>query len=257
MSDRAIRYDEPFAWWGPAWRAQPARGLADLVDDGVVTNEQAARLMALVARRASVVVVAEPSRAGKSTLLAALAALLPDSTRRVYLRGCYEPFAFLADPAHRPAATALLINEISPHLPIYLWGPGVRRALQAGLAGCQLFATAHARTVEQFVGSLAGAPLRVPLTEIAAFRVIAILDRSAAADRFRLAALWGLAPTARGGLLRLPLDDEAAMAAVAPAASDAPLTEIAVCRRLLAEHPGGFRAPKPPRWPAERAGDSP
>lgn len=260
MSSRAIRYDEPFAWWGPTWRAQPARGLADLIDDGVVTREQAARLLALVARRASIVVVAGPSHAGKSTLLAALAATLPDATRRVYVRGCYEPFAFLADAAAPPAETALLINEISPHLPVYLWGPGVRRVLQAGLAGYQLFATAHARTVDEFVGALAGPPLRVPLAEIAALHVVATLAQPPGSERFRLTGLCGLAPTPRGGLLRLPLDEDGALAAGAgeAAAQLAPTAaELTHARRRLAEHPDRYRAPQPPRWPAERAGDLP
>jgi hypothetical protein len=261
VSSRAIRYDEPFAWWGPIWRAQPARGLADLIDDEVVTPEQATRLLALVARRASVVVVAGPSHAGKSTLLAALAALLPDSTRRVYLRGCYEPFAFFDDATARPDETALLINEISPHLPVYLWGPGVRRALEAGLSGYQLFATAHARSVDEFVGALAGPPLRVPLVEIAALQVVVILDRPAGAERFRVTGLWGLVTSARGGLLRLPLDDHIASGDAMGDPAGARLVptagELAEARRLLAEHPDRFRAPKPPRWPTERAGDLP
>ncbi|HEX5498682.1 MAG TPA: hypothetical protein VFX03_05625, partial [Thermomicrobiales bacterium] len=182
----------------------------------------------------------------------------PDSTRRIYLRGCYEPFAFLADPAAPPDASALLINEISPHLPVYLWGPGVRRALRAGQAGYQLFATAHARSVDEFVGSLAGPPLRVPLADIAALQIVAILDRPAGSERFRLSALCGLAPTPQGGLLRLPLADDAALAAAAPLAGGAPPeADAARCRRLLTEHPDRFRAPKPPRWPAERAGDLP
>src|SRR5690348_12453876 len=109
MTRDPIRYDEPFAWWGPASHAGPDRGLADLIDDGVVSLAQAARLLALLERRTSIAVVAGPSRAGKSTLLAALAAALPAATRRIFLRGCYEPFAFLADPATVPGETTLLI----------------------------------------------------------------------------------------------------------------------------------------------------
>ncbi|HET7094560.1 MAG TPA: hypothetical protein VFI22_13800, partial [Thermomicrobiales bacterium] len=144
------------------------------------------------------------------------------------------------------------------HLPVYLWGPGVRRALRAGQAGYQLFATAHARSVEEFVGSLAGPPLRVPLAEIAALQIVAILDRPPDSGRFRLTALWGLAPTPQGGLLRLPLDDDAALEMVASPAAGAPLeADAARCRRVLAGQPERFRAPAPPRWPAERAGDLP
>jgi energy-coupling factor transporter ATP-binding protein EcfA2 len=145
-----------------------------LVGDGVLTAEGAALLGALLERRASIVVAAGPSGAGKTTLLTALLDLLPAGTRRVYVRGCYEPFDFLG--ATEPRTAALLVNELSPHLPIYLWGPGVRRVLAAAGTGYQLAATAHATSVDEFVYGLAGYPLRVPAAEIAAIEVLVLLD---------------------------------------------------------------------------------
>ncbi len=256
MRDEPIRYDEPFAWWGPGWRAAPAPGIVDLLDDGVLSAAQAARLLALVERRVSLVVAAGPSRAGKTTLLTALAALLPEPTRRIYLRGCYEPFAFLTDPTTIPGETTLLINEISPHLPVYLWGSGARRALQAGRAGFQLLATAHARTIDELVALLAGPPLRAPLAEVAALQVVALLDRPAGSDRFQLSETWGLAPTPRGGLLRVPLDDDRAAAEFDASGPEAarlvvPPAEIERRQRLLTDHPERFRLPRPPWRPGE------
>jgi energy-coupling factor transporter ATP-binding protein EcfA2 len=171
---RARSFDEPFGWWGPVWTAPTPRSLQDLIAHDVLTAECAALLALLVERRASVVVAAGPSGAGKTTLLTALLDFLPAGTRRIYVRGCYEPFDFLG--ATEPKRAALLVNEFSPHLPIYLWGPGVRRALQAARDGYQLLATAHATSVDEFVYSLAGYPLRVPAEEIAAIDALVLLD---------------------------------------------------------------------------------
>ena len=171
---RSRSYDEPFGWWGPVWSVPAPRSIHDLIADGVLTAECAALLSVLIDRRASVIVAAGPSGAGKTTLLTALLDFLPAGTRRIYVRGCYEPFDFLG--ATVPTSSALLVNELSPHLPIYLWGPGVRRTLQAAQSGYQLLATAHATSVDEFVYSLAGYPLRVPAEEIAAIDLLVLLD---------------------------------------------------------------------------------
>jgi hypothetical protein len=120
------------------------------------------------------VVAAGPSGAGKTTVLTALLDHLPTATTRVYVRGCYEPFDFLDHTD--PATTALLVNEISPHLPIYLWGPGLRRTLHAVAEGYQLGATAHATSVEDFVYSLSAYPLRLPASLLRGFDLLVLLD---------------------------------------------------------------------------------
>src|SRR5262245_28755713 len=107
--------------------------LDDLVAAGSLSRELAVVLKTLVERRASIVVAAGPSGAGKTTFLSALLDHLPEATTRIYVRGCYEPFDFLRET--NPASSALLVNEISPHLPIYLWGPGVRQTFEAAKSG--------------------------------------------------------------------------------------------------------------------------
>ena len=159
--------------------------MLDLIGDGTLPVEAAALLWALLARRASIVVAAGPSGAGKTTLLTALLDFLPPGTRRLYLRGCYEPFAFLDDPTMKPDASYLLVNEISAHLPVYLWGPGVRRLLQAAGQGFGLAATMHARSTVELVQTLTGYPLRVPAAEVAAFQVAVILDAWLTAEGIR------------------------------------------------------------------------
>jgi hypothetical protein len=146
-------------------------------------------------------------------LLTALLELLPESTRRVYLRGCFETFAFLADPAVRAGQTALLINEISPHLPVYLWGPAVGRALALATSGFALLTTAHAGSVHEFVGALTGSPLRLPATDIAAIEFVTLLEASKeSASGRQVRGLWRLRRT-RDGLT---------IAAVEPAPADIP-----------------------------------
>jgi hypothetical protein len=193
------RYDEPFYWWGPGWEATPARGIGDLLRDGTIDAGTAALLWAALSRRRSLAVIASASGAGKTTLLTALLELLPESTRRVYLRGCFETFAFLADPAMRAGQTALLANEISPHLPVYLWGPAVGRALALATSGFALLTTAHAGSVHEFVGTLTGSPLRLPTKEVAAIEFVTLLEasRESASGR-QVRGLWRLRETRDG-----------------------------------------------------------
>jgi type IV secretory pathway ATPase VirB11/archaellum biosynthesis ATPase len=171
---RGTSYLEPFSWWGPVWSPPNLMSLDDLIAAGTLSTELAALLKTLMGYRASIVVAAGPSNAGKTTLLTALLDHLPDPTTRIYVRGCYEPFDFLAE--NEPATSALLINEISPHLPIYLWGPGVRRIFEAAKSGYQLAATAHATSVEDFVYSLTNYPLRIPSEHVRTIDLLVLLD---------------------------------------------------------------------------------
>jgi hypothetical protein len=193
------RYEEPFFWWGPGWERPPTRSIRDLLRDETIDAWTAAQLWAALARRRSVVVVAEPSGAGKTTLLTALLEFLPAGTRRLYLRGCYEAFSFLSDRHVDPHTSALLINEISPYLPVYLWGPAVGQALAAGQGGFTLLATAHAASIPAFVGLLTGSPLRIPARQVAALQYVVILAPSTrAASRRRVTGLWRLHATPAG-----------------------------------------------------------
>ena len=97
-----------------------------------------------------------------------------------------------------PASTALLINEISPHLPIYLWGPAVSRALAAGEAGFQILATAHGRSVTEFAASLTGSPLRISARNLAALGLVALLEPEGEGGHGRLTEVWQLSPARDG-----------------------------------------------------------
>jgi adenylate kinase len=193
------RYEEPFAWWGPGWQTPAPRGIADLLRDETIDSWTAAILWAALERRRSLVVVAGGSGVGKTTLLTALLDFLPPGTRRIYPRGCFETFAFLSDPTINPLETALMINEISPHLPVYLWGPAVGRILEAAQQGFMLLATAHADSVHDLVGILTGSPLHIRTAQTAAFEFVAVLesDEEKQSGR-RVRGLWRLEPTRDG-----------------------------------------------------------
>ena len=201
------RYDEPFAWWGPGWSAPAPRNIAELLQDESIDAWTAANLWAALARRQSLAVVAGGSGVGKTTLLTALLEFLPSPTRRIYLRGCFETFSFMSDPTIVPDETALLINEISAHLPVYLWGPAVSRVLGTAQRGFTLLATAHADSVHNFVGALSGSPLHVPAAETAAFEFVVVLERHGAnRSGRRVRDVWRLQPTRDGvGIAQLPL----------------------------------------------------
>ena len=186
-------YDAPYGWWGPGSR--PASiPLARLVATGTLELPVAAFLAAAVRRRWSLAVVAAPSGAGKTTLLSALLPWLPPGTRRYYLRGGFEPFAFLDDPAAEPETSVLLCNEISPHLPIYLWGDGVARLLEARKRGFQIASTAHADGALGFVRLLTGPPLRVAADLVAGFDLVVALglDAPGGDPRHRVTGIWRL-----------------------------------------------------------------
>ena len=193
------RYDEPFAWWGPGWPAPAPRDIAQLLQDETIDSWTAANLWAALARRQSLAVVAGASGVGKTTLLTALLEFLPSPTRRIYLRGCFETFSFMSDPTIIPDETALLINEISPHLPVYLWGPAVSRVLGAAQRGFTLLATAHADSVHDLVGALTGSPLHIPAAETAAFEFVVVLERHETnRSGRRIRGVWRLQPTRDG-----------------------------------------------------------
>ena len=146
-------YEEPFFWWGPGWQA-PGRAFA--AGSAAGRNDRCldwAQCSGPRWRGASrLVVVAGPSGAGKTTLLTALLEFLPPATRRIYLRGCFETFAFLSRSCHRPGSDGPAHQRDQPALASLSLGTG-GRALPAGREnGFALMATAHAESVPEFVG---------------------------------------------------------------------------------------------------------
>ncbi len=166
-------YGEPFSWWGYRRGAPSPLSVVDLIERGSLDARLAAFLWLALERRASLMVVAAPPEAGKTTTLTALVDFLPPEVEPIYLRGWYERFAFLDEA--RPDRVYLLCNEISSHLPTYLWGPGVRRLFEALHRGYAMAATMHAAGPEEALATLASYPLEVPVAWLAELDLVLTL----------------------------------------------------------------------------------
>ncbi len=89
---------------------------------------------------------------GKTTTLNALLQFLAEGTALVYMSGMYENFAFTQVSDIDPATTYLLCNEVSDHLPIYMWGRIARRYLSLPAQGGYHIATSvHADTIDDVI----------------------------------------------------------------------------------------------------------
>jgi hypothetical protein len=163
-------YAEPFGWWGYHWTPPEPRSLLWLVERGALDVRLAAFLSLAIEAKASCIVTAEPHEAGKTTLLTALLDFLPGDTQPVYLRGWYERFSFL--DTLPPETAYLLCNEISSHLPTYLWGHGVRRVFEAASTGYPLATTMHATSAADAFNQLASYPLEVPTDHLTAIDLV-------------------------------------------------------------------------------------
>ena len=94
----------------------------------------------------------EAPQAGKTTLLSALVDFLPDDTTGIFVRGWWEEYDWLDEI---PAGTGyLLINEMSDHLPIYVWGRAARGALMLAGKGWGIGATMHADSLPEALAAL-------------------------------------------------------------------------------------------------------
>lgn len=181
VGDATSGYTEPFGWWGYHWTPPEQRSLLWLIDRGALDVRLAAFLSLAIEARASFIVVAEPHEAGKTTLLTALIDFLPDNTQPVYLRGWYERFSFL--DTLPPESAYLLCNEISSHLPTYLWGRGVRRVFDAALAGYPLATTMHATSAADALDQLASYPLEVPSEQLATIDLVVTIGVGYASNK--------------------------------------------------------------------------
>ncbi len=88
---------------------------------------------------------------GKTTTLNALLQFLPEGTALAYMSGMYEDFAFTQLPDIDPASTYALCNEVSDHLPIYMWGRVARRYLTLPSRGYHIATSVHADTIDDVI----------------------------------------------------------------------------------------------------------
>jgi hypothetical protein len=113
-----------------------------------------ATLWAVTSRRGSVMLASEAPMAGKTTTLSALVDFLPPGTVGVFLRGWRGDFDWTDEIG--PERGYLLINEMSDHLPIYVWGRNARGALELAGQGYGMGATMHADSLDEATALLQG-----------------------------------------------------------------------------------------------------
>jgi hypothetical protein len=146
--------------------------IAQLIAARSLDARTAALLWTIIERHRSVIVSGptDPTPGvGKTTTLNALLEFLPVGSTLVYTVGMYEDFDFLADT--EPGATCVLANEVSDHLPIYMWGRVARRLLTLPDAGYAVATSCHADTIHDVLHMLRG-DLRLSPPDIGRLGVI-------------------------------------------------------------------------------------
>lgn len=142
--------------------------IAEIIALGSVDVETAALVWLLLEHGASLTVAGptDPQPGvGKTTTLNALLQFLPEGTSLAYMAGMYEDFSFTRLPNIDPATTYALCNEVSDHLPIYMWGRIARRYLTLPVQGYHVATSVHADTIQD-VMHMYQRDLRLPVADI-------------------------------------------------------------------------------------------
>lgn len=126
--------------------------IIELVRNGTLSAEIAATLWSAVEERRSILVVAIPRFAGKSTLGRALLALRPSDLPVHHLNGDEAQMADLKEAA---SGGYLVVGEFSQApVPGYIWGEPVRRVFDTMEAGYSLLTALHAPGVAEAMAAV-------------------------------------------------------------------------------------------------------
>jgi hypothetical protein len=137
----------PEGWWGYHWSPPQPMSAVEIVGSGSLDARLMATLWAVTSRRRGVMLASEAPRAGKTTTLSALVDFLPPGTMGVFLRGWRGDIEWTDEIG--PERGYLLVNEMSDHLPIYVWGRNAREALELAGRGYGIGATMHADSLDE------------------------------------------------------------------------------------------------------------
>ncbi len=144
----------PEGWWGYHWAPPQPMSAVEIVGSGSIDARLMATLWAVLARRRGLMLASEAPQAGKTTTLSALVDFLPDATVGVFLRGWAQDDRWTDEVG--PDRGFLLVNELSDHLPIYVWGPNGRTALRLAGSGYGFGGTMHADSLQEALDCLRG-----------------------------------------------------------------------------------------------------
>lgn len=179
-------YDAPIGWWGWNWEPPVPMSVPEILMAGNMDARTAAICWLVLEGHGSMLIAAEQPHSGKTTTLTAFLDLLPHDVRRIFLRGWAETFDYLQHTD--PARTLLLANELSSHLPVYLWGPKAVHAFRTLRRGYAFASTLHADSAEEAVAQLTG-ELGVDPADLARIDLLLVMRI------FRLGSAYG--PLAR------------------------------------------------------------
>lgn len=153
-------------WWH--YDSRRPLSLAQIIALGSVDVSTAA-LVWLILEHGVSLTVAGPTDPqpgiGKTTTLNALLQFLPEGISLAYMSGMYEDFAFTQLPDVEPEKIYALCNEVSNHLPIYMWGRIARRYLMLPAQGYHIATSVHADTIREVV-QMYQRDLRIPIEDI-------------------------------------------------------------------------------------------
>lgn len=198
-------YDVPVGWWGWNWEPPIPMSVTELLEARNMDARTAALCGMVLEAHGSLLIAAEQPHSGKTTTLTAFLDFLPNGVRRVFLRGWVETFDYLRQTA--PDSTILLGNELSSHLPVYLWGPKAVRVFETLRKGYALGSTLHADSAKEAVAQLTG-ELGVAAADLARVDLLMVM-RIYATPRGdyarRVVSLDGLSPMDGMGVRLVPL----------------------------------------------------
>src|SRR5439155_9410628 len=140
----------PEGWWGYHWSPPRPMSAVEIIGSGALDARLMATIWAVTSRRRSVMLASEAPQAGKTTTLSALVDFLPPGTVGIFLRGWRDDFGWTDEIG--PERGYLLVNEMSDHLPVYVWGRNARGALELVGRGYGMGATMHADTLDEALG---------------------------------------------------------------------------------------------------------
>src|SRR5437867_7386146 len=146
--------------------------VSEILDAGNMDTRTAALCGMVLEAHGSLLIAAEQPHSGKTTTLTALLDFLPNRVRRIFIRGWVETFDYLAQT--KPTDTILLGNELSSHLPVYLWGPKAVRVFEALRRGYALASTLHADSCDEALAQLVG-ELGVDRNDLARVNLVMVM----------------------------------------------------------------------------------
>ncbi len=154
-------------------RRRPSLSALELVANHTLDLSTVALLWLALERHSSLLVVAGPRLAGKTTVLEAVFDLVSPLYQTAATRGHGEDFSILQGTD--PPRTYIKVNEISDHLPRYLWGPPLIALFRELERGYGVVATMHAESPEEALDQLRAPPLDLPQAAVARIDLIVVL----------------------------------------------------------------------------------